>query len=67
MVERWFRDITQRRIRRGAFCRVSELIAAITEYLEQHNTNPKAFVWTKDADLILGKIAHCKEALVTAR
>lgn len=67
MVERWFRAITQKRIRRGTFRSVPELIAAITEYLEHYNTNPKAFVWSQDADLILGKIAHCKEALVTAQ
>jgi transposase len=65
MVERWFREITQKRIRRGTFRSVPELIAAITEYLEQYNQKPKPFVWTKGADLILGKIAHCKEALVT--
>jgi len=66
MIERWFREITQKRIRRGTFLSVPELIVAITEYLDQYNINPKPFVWTKDADLILGKIAHCKEALVTA-
>ncbi len=65
MVERWFREITQKRIRRGTFHSVSELIAAITEYLDHYNQNPKPFVWTKGADLILGKVAHCKEALVT--
>lgn len=66
MVERWFREITQKRIRRGTFRSVSELIAAITEYLEVYNQNPNPFVWTKGADFILGKITHCKEALVTA-
>jgi transposase len=65
MVERWFREITQKRIRRGTFRSVAELIAAITQYLDHYNQNPKPFVWTKDADFVLGKIAHCKEALVT--
>jgi len=66
MVERWFREITQKRIRRGTFRSVPELIAAITEYLDHYNQNPKPFVWTKGVDFILGKIAHCKDALVTA-
>ena len=66
MVERWFREITQKRIRRGSFFSVSELIAAITEYLDHYNQNPKPFLWTKGAYFILGKINHCKEALVTA-
>jgi transposase len=46
MVERWFREITDKRIRRGTFGSVPELIAAITQYLENHNQNPQVFVWT---------------------
>jgi transposase len=65
MVERWFRDITQRRIRRGTFRSVKELIAAIHDYLEHHNQAPTRFVWTKDADMILAKIQRCKQALGT--
>lgn len=65
MIERWFRDITQNRIRRGVFHSVKELIDAIHEYLNNHNANPKIFTWTKDAKTILKKVAHCKEALVT--
>jgi transposase len=65
MVERWFGEISQKRIRRGSFQSVKELIAAIEEYLDQYNLAPKRFVWTKDADMILSKVARCKEALVT--
>jgi len=65
MVERWFGDISQKRIRRGSFESVKELVAAIEEYLDQYNLAPKRFVWTKDADMILSKVARCKEALVT--
>lgn len=65
MVERWFGHITQKRIRRGTFKSVPQLIEAITQYIEQHNANPKPFVWTKDADMILAKIDRCKEALGT--
>ena len=46
MIERWFREITDKRIRRGTFRSVPELIAAINEYLNNHNQNPKVFVWT---------------------
>jgi len=65
MVERWFGQITQKRIRRGTFKSVPQLIEAITEYLRIHNSNPKPLVWTKDADMILAKIARCKGALGT--
>ena len=65
MVERWFGEITRKRIRRGTFQSVPQLIAAIMEYLEDHNVDPKRFVWSKDADMILAKIRRCKEALGT--
>jgi len=66
MVERWFRDITQRRIRRGTFHSVKVLIDAIYAYLHVYNQAPTRFVWTKDADMILAKIHRCKQALGTA-
>jgi len=65
MVERWFREITDKRIRRGVFRSVAELIAAIAEYLKNHNQNPKVFVWTAPVNRIMTKIAKCKEALET--
>lgn len=65
MVERWFGQITQKRIRRGTFKSVPQLIDAITEYLNNHNSDAKPFVWSKDADMILAKIRRCKEALGT--
>jgi len=55
-VERWFAEITEKRIRRGSFTSVWSLEKAIREYLEHYNEKPKPFVWTADADLILGKI-----------
>jgi transposase len=63
MVERWFREITDKRIRRGTFRNVSELIATIEEYLNNHNQNPKVFVWTASVERIMAKVAKCKEAL----
>jgi transposase len=56
LVERFFAEITEKRIRRGVFRSVAALEAAIREYLEHHNASPKPFVWTADADLILGRI-----------
>ena len=63
LVERWFRDLTTKRIRRGSFRNVRELIAAITQYLDNHNQNPRVFVWTASVEHILTKVAKCKEAL----
>jgi transposase len=63
LVERWFREITDKRLRRGSFQNVPELIAAIDEYLNNHNQNPRVFVWSAPVDRILSKIAKCKEAL----
>jgi transposase len=65
MVERWFGRITQQRIRRGTFKSVAQLIEAINEYVDHYNRNPKKFLWTKDADMILDKINRCKAALGT--
>ena len=56
MVERFFRDITVQRLRRGVFTSVAELVAAIDEYITHHNTNPKPFIWTKSARDILQKV-----------
>jgi len=66
LVERWFRDLSQKRIRRGSFDSVDALITAIEEYLATYNVNPTRFTWTKDADMILAKINRCKAALGTA-
>jgi transposase len=65
MVERWFREITDKAIRRGACTSVDALKTAIHRFLDAHNTNPKIFTWTKDADTVLAKVAKCKEALGT--
>ncbi len=65
MIERWFGEITRKRIRRGTFKSVRQLIDAISDYLEHHNDNPVPFLWTKDADMIIAKVNRCKEALGT--
>ncbi len=63
MVERWFREITDKRIRRGSFKNVPDLIAAINQFIDGHNQNPKVFTWTASAETIMAKITKCKEAL----
>jgi transposase len=63
MVERWFREITDKRIRRGTFQNVPALIAAIKDYLDNHNQNPRVFVWCAPVERFLGKYAKCKEVL----
>jgi transposase len=65
LVERWFRELTDKRIRRGSFRNVRELTAAIQEYLDCHNQNPRVFTWTASVQSILTKVAKCKEALGT--
>jgi transposase len=63
MVERFFAEITEKRIRRGAFRSVRALEQAILDYLEDHNQAPKPFVWTADADLILRKVQKVCERI----
>jgi len=55
LIERFFAEITQKRIRRGTFTSVAELKDAILDYLDRHNAEPKPFVWTKTAEVILEK------------
>ena len=62
-VERFFAEITNRRIRRGSFRSVEELERAIEDYLNSHNEKPRPFVWTKSADLILDKVKRACERL----
>ena len=60
LVERWFRELTQKRLRRGNFTGVKELITTIEEYLAQNNKQPKPFVWTATAQQIIDKVNRCK-------
>lgn len=58
LVERWFAELTNKRIRRGAFRSVKELETAIREYIDVHNEDPKPFQWTRTADQILDSISR---------
>jgi transposase len=63
MVERFFRDLTQNRLRRGVFRDVEELIMAIGDYIDRHNQNPKPFIWTAKASDILEKVKRARRTL----
>lgn len=63
MVERFFRDITDKAIRRGVFHNVPDLITAIENYIETHNSDPKPFIWTATAADILEKVKRGRSKL----
>ena len=66
LVERWFRELTDKAIRRGSFTSVAELIAAIDDYLAAHNADPEPLVWTASAESILEKVKRGRVALAEA-
>ena len=63
LVERWFGELTSKRIRRGAFTSVADLELAIEEFLNAWNEKPKPFVWTATLESILAKLARCRQTL----
>lgn len=63
VIERWFRELTQNRLRNGVFRSVAELEQAIRDYIDHHNAHPKSFVWTKKAADILEKVTRARKAL----
>ena len=65
LVERWFRELTDKAIRRGVFHSVPDLITAIDDFLAAHNQDPKPFLWTASIDTILEKTGRCKAVLET--
>ena len=65
LVERWFRKITDKRIRRGVFKSVDDLVVAIMDYLAANNAAPKPFVWTASMETILSKVKRANEVLET--
>ena len=67
LVERWFREITTKRIRRGSFPSVNHLEKAINDFIAEHNTDPRPFVWTADLKDLLPKILRAHETLDTSR
>jgi len=63
LVERWFGELTSKRIRRGTFLSVPDLVAASEEFLDSWNSNPKPFVWTATVDSIVEKLQRCRHTL----
>ena len=63
LVERWFRELTDKAIRRGVFHSVPDLIAAIEKYMQVHNDEPKPLVWTATTESILAKVRRGRVAL----
>jgi transposase len=63
MVERFFRDLTEKQLRRGVFHNVEELLESIGEYIDNHNRQPKPFLWTAKASDILEKVKRARAAL----
>jgi transposase len=66
MIERFFRDLTAKRIRRGIFQDLEQLIMAIGDYIDRHNQSPKPFIWTAKANDILEKVTRARTALLKA-
>ena len=66
LVERWFAELTNKRIRRGVFRSVKDLESAIREFIDVHNEDPKPFVWTRTADQILASIARFAQRTLSA-
>jgi transposase len=62
-VERWFRDLTDKNLRRGIFASVPALIASIQTYIDTHNADPEPYVWTATAESILAKVERARNAL----
>jgi transposase len=63
LIERWFAELTNKRIRRDSFLSVADLTAAIADFLAAWNTSPKPFVWTATVDSIVAKLARCRQTL----
>ena len=63
LIERWFAELTNKRIRRDSFLSVADLTAAIEDFLAAWNTSPKPFVWTATVDSIVAKLARCRQTL----
>ncbi len=63
LIERWFAELTNKRIRRDSFFSGDDLMPAINEFLAVWNHNPKPFVWTATLDSIVAKLARCRQTL----
>jgi hypothetical protein len=67
LVEGWFKELTERRLRRGVFSSVADLIDAIEQWAEYWNDNPKPFVWHRTAEQIIAKVRRGRAALTQTK
>ena len=67
LVERWFKELTDRRLSRGAFSSVTDLLDAIYDWAHHWNADPKPFVWHKTAEEIIAKVRRGRAALTQAK
>jgi transposase len=67
LIERWFRELTDRRLKRGIFRSVKELVKAIMDFVEVHNRAPETFTWTAKAEDILAKVRRARAVLDKSR
>lgn len=65
LIERWFRELTDKSVRRGTFANVPELVGAISDFIRAYNEDPKPFVWTASARSIIEKVNRCKAVAET--
>jgi hypothetical protein len=63
LIERWFKELTDKRLRRGRFTSVADLTRAITSWAEHWNTDPKPFIWKATAEDIIAKTQRGRDAL----
>ena len=63
LIERWFKHLTDKRLRRGTFNSVDELIEAIATWVDHWNDDPKPFVWKATADEIIAKVQRGRDTL----
>ncbi|MGI8516222.1 MAG: IS630 family transposase, partial [Acidimicrobiia bacterium] len=67
LVERWFRELTERRLRRGVFTSVGSLVEGIATWVEHWNNDPKPFIWHKPAQDIITKVHRGRAALTQTK
>ena len=63
LVERWFRELTDKRIRRGSFRSVKEVIEAVMDFVEKHNQDAQPYLWTAQAQHIIAKVRRARATL----
>jgi hypothetical protein len=63
LIERWFAELTNKRVHRDSFLSIEDLIAAINEFVAAWNEKPRPFVWTATVESTVAKLARCRQTL----